>query len=56
LNRLTAPLENREKYSSAQIVAGSKHSSPIETRMWLPLHVDFLAVWNERVGGDVELP
>jgi hypothetical protein len=56
LNRLTAPLENREKYSSAQIVAGSEHSSPTEIRMWLPLHVDFLAVWNERVGGDVELP
>ena len=31
-------LENREKYSSAQIVAGSKHSSPTGTHMGLPLH------------------
>jgi hypothetical protein len=28
---------NREKYSSAQTVAGSKHSSPIGTRMWLSI-------------------
>jgi len=43
---MTAPLENNEKNSSVQSVAGSKHSWRIGTRMWLPLHVDF-----DRVGG-----
>ncbi len=33
-------LENREKYSSAQTVAGSKHSSPTGTRMCHPLYLD----------------
>jgi hypothetical protein len=56
LSQLTALLENKEKNSSVQSVAGNKYCWLTGTRMWLPLHVDFDRVRGRIARGELRFP